>query len=272
MSLEEGLRRIAWRPQFAVWGAVGLLAGAAWVYLAFAAAALDPAFMGGAAALFPDWTAMVAALCRVDPAAGIAGSAATGFVMWAAMCLAMMLPAAAPMMASYLDIAEAARAKGVRVAPPAVLLAGYLAVWFAFAAVCAVLQAVLAARLMLTPDIRLAAPQIAGGLLMLAGLYQFTPLKSACLVKCRRPMTVFMGGWRDDAGGIFRLGLAQGAYCVGCCWALMLAMFAVGLMNLAWMAAFAAIMVLEKTLGDPRYLKWGVGACLVATGAAAILA
>ncbi len=101
---------------------------------------------------------------------------------------------------------------------------------------------------------------------MLAGLYQFSALKNACLTRCRRPFAFFFANWSERAAGVFRLGLRQGAYCLGCCWALMLLMLALGTMNLVWMAGLAAIMAAEKLTPSEMFPRI-VGVALLAAGA-----
>jgi predicted metal-binding membrane protein len=185
--------------------------------------------------------------------------AASGYhvAMWAAMVFAMMLPTAAPMISTYMNIAEAARRKAIPVAQPAVLAAGYLAVWLSFATAAGLLQA------------EVAVPQISGAtgvLLLVAGLWQFAPIKHACLTRCRRPMPYFLAHWSERPGDVFRMGLRQGLYCLGCCVALMMLMFAAGAMNLLWMAVLGLVMILEKTMARPQRLVHIVGAVLLLLG------
>ncbi len=181
--------------------------------------------------------------------------------MWVAMVFAMMLPSAAPMISTYMDIAEAARRKAIPVAQPAVLAAGYLVVWLSFAIAAGSLQA------------RFDVPQIPGGtgvLLLVAGLWQFAPVKHACLTRCRAPMPYFLAHWSEQPGDVFRMGLRQGLYCLGCCGALMMLMFAAGAMNLLWMAVLGLVMILEKTMARPQTAgaDGGCGAGAARPGAA----
>jgi predicted metal-binding membrane protein len=185
------------------------------------------------------------------------------FAAWAAMALMMMLPGAAPMLLTYAEIAETAAAKGATTVSPLVLAAGYLAVWIAFA-IAASGAEILLSR-MIAPGSEIAA-LAAGASLILAGLYQFSELKHACLARCRRPFAFFFAQWTDRTAGVFRLGLKQGIYCLGCCWALMALMLFVGAMNLVWMAGLAAIMATEKTTRS-QTLPRVVGIVLIAAGA-----
>ncbi|MGY6709811.1 MAG: DUF2182 domain-containing protein [Rhizobiaceae bacterium] len=168
--------------------------------------------------------------------------------MWMLMALAMMLPAAAPMLRTYCEIADTARAGGHPVVHPLVLVAGYLAVWglasLCFAAMALALQAVTANASAAAPVTAMAA----AAALAIAGLYQFSRLKEACLEKCRNPFAILFSNWSTRSWPIFRLGLRQGLWCLGCCWALMLVMFAVGLMNVFWMALMALVAIGERQL------------------------
>jgi len=170
------------------------------------------------------------------------------WAMWMLMALAMMLPAAAPMLRTYCEIADTARAGGHPVVHPLVLVAGYLAIWglasLGFAATALAVQA-------LTANASAAAPvtgMAAAAALAIAGLYQFSRLKEACLEKCRNPFAILFSNWSTRAWPVFRLGLRQGLWCLGCCWALMLVMFAVGLMNVFWMALMALVALGERQL------------------------
>jgi predicted metal-binding membrane protein len=187
--------------------------------------------------------------------------------MWLAMTFGMMLPSALPMVSTYADISEAARAKAIRVVPAAVLVLGYLTIWVAFSVAAALVQATAARSLVGQSTMTVAS----AGLFLVAGAYQFTSLKHACLSKCRQPLPFFMERWSDRPLAVYGMGLEQGIHCFGCCWALMCLMFVAGAMNIAWMAGLAVVMLLEKTLADPRPLSFGVGAGLIAAGLAVLV-
>jgi len=174
------------------------------------------------------------------------------FAMWAAMTAAMMVPTASPLFSTYGDIAEAAREGGKPVVTPLVLIAGYAAAWLGFCAVAAPMQMVLSGAGLLSDGIRLQSPLIGAGGLAGAALYQLSPLKLACLTKCRSPFSFLFANWTDRPAGVFMLGLRQGLACIGCCWALMVVMFCAGLMNVVWMALLAIVMTLEKIVGKPQ--------------------
>ena len=253
------MRRLRSETRLIVWGAMGLVVAAAWALLA-------------AMALGGEGNGFIAALCRPGGAALTPYDLAAVFCMWSAMALAMMLPTAAPMIATYLDIAEAARKKRMRVVPAGVLAAGYVTVWLGFALLASGLQARFRAVGALDPLQGALGPVAAGLVLMLAGAYQFTPLKDACLSKCQHPMPFFMANWSEETVPVFRLGLLQGLWCLGCCWALMLAMFATGLMNLVWMAGLGLVMMAEKLYAESRALSRGAGFVFLAGGLAVLAA
>jgi predicted metal-binding membrane protein len=208
--------------------------------------------------------AALAALCRANAALDVNVIAfALSFATWAGMALVVLLPAAAPMLLTYAEIAETAAVKGAATVSPLVLAAGYLVVWIAFALVASGAE-ILLSRL-IAPDSEMAVLAVSASLI-LAGLYQFSALKHACLTRCRRPFAFFFAQWTDRVDGVFRLGLRQGIYCLGCCWALMALMLFVGAMNLIWMAGLAAIMAAEK-LTRSQMLPRVIGIVLIAAGA-----
>jgi predicted metal-binding membrane protein len=166
------------------------------------------------------------------------------FAMWAAMTLAMMLPTAGPMILTYAEIADTAARKNEPVVSPIVIAAGYTAIWLGFALLASVLQMLL--TYLAPTNAATAQTPLGGAIFLIAGLYQFSSLKAACLTLCRRPFSFFFANWTTAPRGVFVLGLRQGLYCLGCCWALMLAMFAVGTMNALWMAALGILMTIEK--------------------------
>jgi predicted metal-binding membrane protein len=168
--------------------------------------------------------------------------------LWMSMMVAMMFPAIAPVVSLFATISQKRRAAGQPAAPTWVFLAGYLSVWSRFGIGAYVLSLIVPALGMMATGLRMDNPVAAGIVLMLAGLYQLSPLKQVCLHHCRSPLGVILHGWRDGRGGAFRMGFGHGAYCLGCCWGLMLVLFAVGLMNLAWMLILTLAIFVEKIL------------------------
>lgn len=203
------------------------------------------------------------AFCR--PALGPASAidAALLLAMWAAMALAMMVPTAGPMILTYAEIADTAARKSEQVVSPLVLAGGYATVWLGFAAGATLLQML---AVVITGAVAPPA-QTAPALILIAGLYQFAPLKQACLSRCQRPFPFFFANWTTQPRGVFALGLRQGLYCLGCCWALMLIMFAVGAMNALWMVALGVLMTIEK-MSTTATLSRALGFALVAAGIA----
>ncbi len=168
------------------------------------------------------------------------------WAMWAVMMAGMMLPAAAPILLLYGGAARN-RDGGVHGAARVYALAGgYLLVWGLFSVGATLLQRLLATRLLLTPMMEPATPGAGAVVLIVAGLYQLTPLKRVCLQSCRSPVAFLTRHWRPGAGGAFRMGVEHGVYCLGCCWALMLVLFAGGVMNLTVILALTAWVVVEK--------------------------
>lgn len=169
--------------------------------------------------------------------------------MWEAMMVAMMAPSVAPWLRAFARLASEGRDDG-RVASAASFAGGYATVWLGYSTVAAAAQMLLHGAGWLGHAHVLAAPL--GALVLIgAGLFQFAPMKRACLTHCRNPLSYLLARWRNGVSG-FRIGLAHGAYCVGCCWALMATAFAVGVMSLWWMAALAAVAAIEQVapLGD----------------------
>jgi predicted metal-binding membrane protein len=183
------------------------------------------------------------------------------WTMWAVMMTGMMLPSAAPMILLVGHTPPARRSHTY------LLALGYLAVWALFSLGATALQWWLTRQFVITPMMELASRPAAAVLLLVAGLYQWTPWKRACLTTCQSPVAFVMRRWRGGASGAFRMGLEHGAHCVGCCWALMLLLFAGGVMNLTVIAALTAFVAFEK-LAPPRVESARVsGVLLVAIAA-----
>ena len=194
-----------------------------------------------------------------------------GFVvvalMWAAMVLAMMLPSAGPMIFTYAEIADTAAGKGERIVSPFVLAAGYTVVWLGFAALATLVQWGFTKATLLDDGMASASGLFSGAIFIAAGLYQFSALKHACLRQCQSPFPFFFANWETTTRGVFRLGIKQGMFCLGCCWAMMVVMFAVGIMNVIWMAALGIVMTVEKMLTGTRF-SHVMGVLMIAAGVA----
>jgi predicted metal-binding membrane protein len=188
------------------------------------------------------------------------------WAMWAVMMTGMMLPSAGPMI---LLVGQTARRTGSDAGSrePYLLALGYLAVWALFSLGATAVQRLLARLLVLTPMMEVSGRIPAAVLLAVAGLYQWTPLKRACLITCQSPLAFLMRRWRSGAWGAFRMGVEHGAYCVGCCWALMLLLFAGGVMNLAVIAALTVFVAFEKLAPAGEHGARVSGALLLALAA-----
>jgi len=189
--------------------------------------------------------------------------------MWWVMMIAMMVPSAAPMILLYAAVARRQREKGSDVLLPTGVFAwGYVAVWGFFSVIAAALQWGFEAAGILSPMMMNSTSLLfAAGILVAAGLYQLTPAKQACLKHCRGPIPFLMGHWRPGRWGAFWMGAEHGAYCLGCCWALMALLFFGGVMNLYWIAGLAVIVLLEKTIPAGDTLGKVTGGLLVLWGA-----
>lgn len=194
------------------------------------------------------------------------------FGMWAVMMVGMMLPSAAPAILLY---ARALRGGGAAV-PAAVVrtyafAGGYLLAWTGFSLAATLAQWGLAEAALLSPMMEGTSRSFGGALLIAAGVYQWTPLKQACLTSCRAPAAFITQHFRPGVGGALRLGVHHGLYCVGCCWALMALLFVGGVMNLLWIAAITIFVLLEKLA--PHGAQGGrvSGLLLIATGAWTLL-
>jgi predicted metal-binding membrane protein len=181
--------------------------------------------------------------------------------VWVVMMAAMMFPSVAPTVALYARMTR----QGSPVSPFA-FVAGYLSTWAA-AGVAAYGIAALATRVG-GDDLSWAhaGRPIAGATLLVAAGYELTPLKDVCLGKCRSPLGTLLGSWRDGPAGAVRMGVTNGAWCVGCCWALMASLFALGVMSVSWMALVAGLIAVEKTLPWRRMVTYGTTAVLLGLG------
>ncbi len=186
--------------------------------------------------------------------------------MWATMMAAMMAPATAPSLSAYLALARRRHPAQNTVGVATSFFAGYMGAWLGYAVLGAAAQWALARAALLSPMSASANAYLSAGILIAAGLYQLTPLKRACVARCRSPLLQLMNNWRDGTGGALRLGFAQGSYCVGCCWALMALLFVVGTMNLAWMAIVTIFVLAEKLVPARWHLDAVAGLALVAWG------
>lgn len=250
------IERLLSRNALIVGAALAAAALLAWLWLLMSGTAMDGQDMVGMANMAPDpWSASY-----LLPA----------FVMWALMMVAMMLPSAAPMILLHARI-DRADSPRMRLWHTLVFGLMYLAVWAGFSVLAAAGQALLiAVGLLSAASLALGDRALVAALLAGAALYQLSSAKAACLDQCRSPIGFVMRYWRPGTAGAVRLGLVHGLYCLGCCWMLMLLLFVGGVMNLAWVAALAAIVFIEK-LAPPGWHASRVLAAALALGAAALI-
>ncbi len=234
---------------------VGILTGVAaiaWMYLFVLASAMDT--MGSAFAMpmssrwsTRDWIFMS--------------------IMWAVMMTGMMLPSASPMIASYREFTTRGGLRG----STGVFASGYLVAWSTFAVAATALQWTLHNMALVTPMGVAASPVVGGAILVVAGGFQFTRMKSACLGQCRTPTGFLMTQWREGRSGALIMGMKHGTYCVGCCWGLMVLLFVLGVMNLLWVAFLAVVVLLEKVAPRPEIVTKTLGVALIVWGSALIV-
>ena len=189
--------------------------------------------------------------------------------VWVMMMAAMMFPSVWPIVGMYERI-RIARAEAPRSAT-ALVVAGYLLTWTAWGVLA--FGAIRAARAIFGDFLPWdgAGRWVAAGVVLVAAVYQLTPLKNACLTRCRGPLMFVMENWRPGSWGALRLGAVHGAWCVGCCWALMAALFALGVMSLGWMAFVAGLIAIEKLLPSRTIANYGVAAVLLVVGLALLI-
>ncbi len=194
------------------------------------------------------------------------------FVMWVVMMLAMMVPAASPLILMVASINRKRRERDDPLVPTGLFLAGYLLVWTAYSAVATGAQWGLHTTALLSPAMVGTSPVLGGILLLTAGIFQFTSLKQACLSHCRSPVAFVLGHWREGRGGALRMGMEHGLFCVGCCWVLMALLFVAGVMNLLWVAVISLFVLAEKVLAKGELVGRLGGAALLTAGVAVLIA
>ena len=252
---EGSLAAVLQRDRVVVLGALVTVVALAWAYLLLGAGMqMEEMDMGGGQmmAMPPEWSL---------------GYAAIVFVMWAVMMVAMMLPSAAPvvLLAAALD-----RSRGAGTRRSTLFASGYLIVWFAFSLAATALQWALDSVGLLSETMSLANRILAATVLLAAGIYQWTPLKQVCLTRCRSPIELLVRYWGNGKRGAIVAGMRHGVFCLGCCWMLMALLFVGGLMNIAWIAALALLVLVEKTLPWGGQASRIAGALLIAWGAGAL--
>jgi len=243
--LEATLRR----DRRVVAGALAAVTALAWGYTVWLAQAMQmPAGMAMSSSPHP-WSAVEFGYL---------------FVMWAVMMAGMMTPSAAPMILIYARVGRQAAQRGTPLAATGFFAGGYLLAWTAFSLAATVAQWALERALLITPMMASASAVFSALVLIAAGIFQWTPLKSACLNHCQSPLAFIQhhGGFRRTPAGSLRIGLQHGLYCIGCCWALMALLFVGGVMNLLCIAAIAVFVLAEKIIPAGRWVPRVAGAAL----------
>jgi len=252
------LNAIHRRDRRVVLAGLGAITALSWAYIIFLAlrmAAMPmPIPMAGMGMAMPQW----------QPWSAI--DFALMLLMWAVMMVAMMVPSASPMILTFTSIHRRRRAQGNAFVPTAVFLAGYAIVWSVFSLAATMAQWGFHQAALLSPMMVSTSPFLGGLLLITAGAFQWSGLKNACLSKCRTPLGFLLTEWRDGRRGALVMGLRHGAFCTGCCWAVMTLLFVGGVMNLLWVAAIAAFVLVEKVAPQQWQVARVAGLGLMAWG------
>jgi predicted metal-binding membrane protein len=242
----SALEAILRRDRAIIIAALGVLTALAWFDLVWLAndMAMDGTDMAGYRMIPAGQALMMPAISPWQPI-----EFAYVFAMWVVMMIGMMTPSAAPIILVYARVGRHA-VEGRPFASTAWFAGGYLLAWVAFSAVATLAQWALERAALLTPMMASSSKIVGGILLILAGLYQWTPLKDVCLSQCQAPLGFILShcGFQGAATSSLMLGFRHGVYCLGCCWALMVLLFALGVMNLFWIAALAILVLLEKVI------------------------
>jgi predicted metal-binding membrane protein len=272
------LEAVLRRDRAVVTASLVVIAAVAWIYVLWLAAdmampGMAPVASGGdMAGMDMSGTGMGSAGMGAEVAPGFrvweTADFAFIFAMWAVMMVGMMTPSVAPMLLLYAGVGRRAEASGRPIASTAWFFAGYLLVWVIFSMVATGAQWLLTGLALLSPSMAANSAVLGGVVLIAAGLYQWTPMKSVCLSQCQAPIAFLSshGGFRTAPLGALRLGMEHGAYCLGCCWALMALLFVGGVMNVLWIAGIAVLVLVEKTVPTGRLVPRVSGALLMAAG------
>ena len=229
------------------------IAGLAWlymVYLAWDMSQMDMA-MDMAMPMVQPWTTSEFLLT---------------FVMWAVMMVAMMVPSASPMVLTYGATQRRHHEGSQPFGPTTLFLLGYVAVWVGFSLGATAVQWMLHSAALLSPMMIITNTVLGSSLLIMAGVFQFTRFKQACLNHCRTPFAFFLSEWRDGLGGAFAMGVKHASFCLGCCWFLMALLFVAGVMNLVWVATLSILVLLEKVTPFGSTLSRLMGVFFIAWG------
>ena len=191
---------------------------------------------------------------------------ALNLAIWWAMMPGMMLPSAAPMILTFATINRNKRTRGRPFVPTAVFTTGYLLAWGLFGVFATLADWGLERAALISPITGRLGPILGAVVIIAAGVYQLTPLKSMCLTHCRSPFDFVLNHWREGGAGALRMGFEHGLYCLGCCWFLMALLFAAGMMSLLWMAAITVFVLIEKLFPAGQLIARGSGVAMLGFG------
>lgn len=249
VTLIEGAFR---RSRVVIVGAISAVVVLAWAYL----------FLGAGMSMHD----MADMPMERQPTVWTPAYFAVVLIMWVVMMAAMMLPSAAPMILLYNKIARNREPEGDYARRVGLFGLGYILTWSAFSLMAVVLQFGLDQANLLSPMMNTTSIWLAGAVLVVAGIYQWTPLKQACLRQCRSPLEVLIAEWRDGEKGALLMGLRHGAYCLGCCWVLMLLLFVGGVMNMVWIVAISVFIAIEKLAPAGHWIGKAAGVAMAMWG------
>jgi predicted metal-binding membrane protein len=258
LSMEKTIQAVAQRDRLLVGFALAGIAAVAWVYLAHEAERFAVTGVCQCAAMMmsgPD-------LAPWSPQALL-----PLFLMWTEMMLAMMLPAVTPLVLLFSKVARSRAERSQPYVSTAFFVAGYFAVWTIFSLAAAVAQWILHGAALLSPQMTANSAMVGGAIFIAAGAFQLSPLKKACLAHCRSPLSFLMTDWREGRAGAFLMGWKHGLFCTVCCWLLMLLLFAVGVMNVLWIAVLAIFALTERIAPKTWRLSQVSGLALLCFGA-----
>lgn len=250
LGADRTTARLPRRERGVIAAALGAVTALSWLYLYLQMQPMaDMADM--APAMFAPWTAADFAL---------------NLAIWWVMMPGMMLPSATPMILTFATVNRRKRERGQPYVPTMVFTSGYLIAWGLFGVFATLADWALEHAALISPMTGRLPPILCAIVVIVAGIYQLTPLKSVCLRHCRSPFDFVLNHWRDGASGALRMGLKHGLYCLGCCWFLMALMFAAGIMSLLWMAVIAVFILLEKLLPAGTWLARAGGVAMLGFG------
>ena len=275
MSIDEKpvIESLVRRDRLVVLGGITILLVIAWIYILLGAGMGHSAFemtsltLPSAESGTETSTAMATSMdMMMQMAVWTPAYAGLMLVMWWVMMIAMMLPSAAPMILLFATVNRKQRLQGAPFVPTSVFAAGYLVAWGLFSLVAILAQWGFERYGLLSMMMAMTNGLFGASILLIAGIFQLTPLKHACLHQCRSPMQFVTQHWRKGVAGAFRMGIHHGTICIGCCWALMALLFVGGVMNLYWIVGLAVLVLLEKTVPPGHKLGSVTGIVLLVWG------